>query len=209
MFIIDFDHTLCDTHRWKQMRHQALEHLGISREDIEKTYVLARDAHGKRIYSDQVHADFLGSLGYDREKIVSLLRKTTRNMHIYLFPDARDFLTSLKNRGERIVIMSLGSPAFQEEKIRACNLDSLIDEMILVDDTKKFAVQTVLKNIPSEEIVWWINDRIDETEVVVACNPRLKTVLRSHSAISIAEYEKSGFPFFPTLTNILEYVESQ
>ena len=89
MFIIDFDDTLFNTHAYKQARLRAMKRLGVLPELFWKTYERARtNEDGIFTYSDINHAEILGSLGFDEEKIFKALQKVTNKLENYIFSDS-------------------------------------------------------------------------------------------------------------------------
>ncbi len=206
MFIIDFDDTLFNTKRFKDARRAKLRSLGISDEVCYSSYVLARkDAQGKMTYSDKAHAQCLGSYGFDTAEVFSLLESITKQAHTFLFTETINFLQILKQKQEEIVVLSLGEEEFQKRKIEASGIMPFVDTVFTVNTTKKDIIKQICKRHKKESI-YFINDKVRETQEVVQEFPQLTPVLKVSKSIPISEYNTSHFPKVETLSDIFPLI---
>ena len=137
MFIIDFDDTLFETEKYKQARMMALRDFGVSEQEFWATYQEARnDESGLFAYSDERHTVMLARRGYDDEKVANLLHQATRDAVNFLDREAPAFLIDLKTYQQPLVLLSLGDPATQEEKIKAVDLANDFDCLFLFVEIK-------------------------------------------------------------------------
>lgn len=207
MFIIDFDDTLFDTQHYKRARQKALENLGISEEIFWITYKRARTNElGEMVYSDIRHAQALVHFGFDVEKVMDQFENINKELKKFVFDDTHFFLESLKKSGETLILLSLGDPQIQEMKVKGSGIHDYFERTFFVSDRKIHVVQNVLEHHKPEE-VWFINDKVQETQEIVASFGKILPVLHQSPAIDEEEYKKSGFPYFQTLTEIFSYVK--
>ena len=206
MVIIDFDDTIFNTQAFKRARIEALERVGVSEELYHETYMEARQKDSVLIYSDEAHADALAGRGFSRETVLATL-ESLAGTTTYLFEDSSLFIESLKRRNASLVLLSLGAPAFQEKKIHQSGLENVFDQKYITNTNKADVLLSLLVNEVAP--VWFINDKVDETRALAAQFPKLKPVLHVSSAIAEEEYQKSGLPYFKTLTEIFEYVTAE
>lgn len=206
MYIIDFDDTLFDTQRFKTARLHALSALGVTDEDFWKSY---QDAgcpdNGQFTYSNERHAQMLTHYGYDIEIILDTLKKTIENLQPYLFADTLSFLTGLKETEQPMVLLSLGDPAFQELKVKSSGIHKHFDRMFMVKDAKETVLQHLFESIEPQH-VWFINDKVHETERLLKIYPQMRCVLKRPMHIDRQKYIDSGLPYFDSLTEINTYV---
>lgn len=209
MFIIDFDDTLFRTQDFKTARQEALAQVGVSKAQYDSTYRAARNSSdGLFTYSDERHAEELVKHGFEKEKVFQALQSTTNRIADFLDREAVDFLKGIGRQAASKVLLSLGDPSFQELKVRGSGIDSFFNRLFIVEATKeKIIDELLLKH--SEETVWFINDKVDETKQVATLFPTVRAVLKVSPSIPIAEYETSGLPYFESLLDIATYVAKQ
>ncbi len=208
MFIIDFDDTLFDTHAFKKARLEALLAIGVGEEDYQKTYKLARNnSAGVFTYSDQRHAEILEVHGYDKEKCLQVLKTVTENLAKFLREDAIDFLEELKQKSETMILLSLGDPSFQELKVKNSGIHDYFDRTFMVDDTKIHVVEEIIDGV-KDKAIWFVNDKVGETEEIVSKFPQVKAVLRISDNFPESEYYNSDIPAFKSLKEINDFISN-
>jgi len=193
---------------FKDARVQDLEKLGISRELYEKTYTQARNGeNGLSIYSNRRHSKVLSAYGFDEKQVLENLNKTLKSEVIkkYLYSDAIKFFKNLKKLGKKMILLSLGNPDFQAEKIKALDLEKYFDRVILTNEKKVIKLKEILDTI-NDRPAWFINDRIVENLEAKKLFPELKIVQTVFPFISEAEYKSTGLPYFNTLTEIYDFI---
>lgn len=208
IFVIDFDDTLFDTFGYKHARLQILQTLGVSKDVFWKTYKEARkDGTGAMVYSDRRHAQMLAKENFDEEKVFSLLGSVNKRFSDFVYPDTFVFLEELKKKNIPMILLSLGDPAMQGLKVKGSGVDKYFESMFMVEDTKEHVLRKILASY-CPETTWFINDKVLETQMLHKKFPLINPVLHMSPGIEKQQYIESGLPYFSTLTEILEYVES-
>lgn len=209
MIIIDFDDTLFDTKAWKQARFAPLEALGIPSELVKKTYTDIRNTPGIT-YTNKRHAERLSSHGFPFEEIMKVFDDTTLPPALgrFLFPDAIDALRAFQALGHRLILLTHGDPAFQKIKVHGTGIGEFFDDTYFVDKNKEQFVRPIADGCEEKETVWLINDKVEETRKMIDLCPRLAPVLKVCADFPLRDYEASGFPYFHTLTEIVDYVRT-
>ncbi|HYE60030.1 MAG TPA: hypothetical protein VEA18_02510 [Candidatus Kapabacteria bacterium] len=206
MFIIDFDDTLFDTQRFKKARLDALLACGVSEAIFTESYIKARNnMTGAFTYSDRRHAEILAEYGFDEEKIYEAFMKITAQLPSFLFPDTILFLEKLKTLQKPLILLSLGDSGFQETKVRGAKIHKYFDRRFMVSETKLSIMQHLLQQ-KQDEMVWFIDDKIDETREIAALCPAVHPLLKVSGSIPLPQYEASGMPYFANLLSIYDYV---
>lgn len=209
MFIVDFDDTLFDTQGFKEAKCEALKAYGISDAVYWETYQQARNNDaGEFVYSDEMHARYLSQHGVSEKDAVAALADATNRLPEFLFPDTMSFLKYLKGKGQAMILLSLGEPAFQEQKVKGAGVDQFFDRMFMVTANKQDVVKEVIEH-HSPESVLFINDKVAESVAIKEANPEIQVVLKQSPVIERKAYEASGFAFFDSLTKIQQYVEQK
>jgi 8-oxo-dGTP pyrophosphatase MutT (NUDIX family) len=159
---------------------------------------------GHMVYSDHRHAFLLSKAGFSYEEIVVIFKKTTNECARWLFPDALDLIHSLKKYGEPLILLSLGDPNFQGEKVRGTGIGDFFDQVFMISDSKI----RVISELASEMDVsgWLINDKITETQEIVAAFPNIQAVLKMSPMFSKDEYGGSGLASFQSLLEIGHHI---
>lgn len=207
MFIIDFDDTLFDTQAFKQARLLAVERLGVSEEEFWRTYRDARnDPDGNATYTNERHAETLALIGYDYAEVLAQLESTGGDeLYRYLFSHTIDFLEGLRTHKQPMLLLSLGNPGFQEMKTKGTGVEAYFDRVFFVHDTKAHVLEDIFRTI-EERDVWFVNDKIEETQKLVQQFSVLHAVLKMSERFSKKEYDESDLPHFETLREIGDYI---
>lgn len=210
MFIIDFDDTLFNTRPgFRAARIFALKQLGVLEELYDKTYLEARNSlTGELIYDNKHHAMVLAKYGFNETEVLLALNKTCEPTELerHLFPDARFFLESLKKFNEPLVLLSLGQEEYQYLKVKNLGIARYFDRIFFVSYAKEKIFDEIIKNV-SDKDIWFINDKINETQTIIAKYPFIKAVLKHSLAGTLDRYKESGLSNFSTLTEIYNYVK--
>lgn len=214
MFIIDFDNTIFNTHtdpgNFVEMRKRTLQEIGVSEELYLETSKQINIAvrSGIGVYSDERHAEAISEYGFDKQLVLGVLKKSLgQSLVNFLFPDTIDFLNTLKATGKPMILFSFGNPEFQYEKVKGCDIEKYFDRTFFTDKPKEEVIHELLTHVTHSE-VWFINDKVEETQKVVAAFPEIRAILKISCNNSLVDYENSGLPYFKTLMEIGEYIEN-
>lgn len=205
MYIIDFDDTIFNTKKFKEIRKAALGSFGITEEQYDKSYELARVSQSGIItYTNQRHAEVLAEMGLDRDEVFTALAETTTKevLASLLFDDAHQFLQALSDKTERLVLLSLGEEQFQRQKTVGCGIVDYFDQIMFVQHSKKEVIGDLLK-YDDVEADWFVNDKVQETMDIVKAYPTINAVIKSENT----DLDTAGIPVKQTLTQVLEYIE--
>ncbi len=207
MFIIDFDDTLFETEKYKLARMERLINLGVPEKVFWQSYDAARvDEIGQFAYSDERHAHILADLGYEREKMLVALQSVTKEMTNFLDSEALSFLSDLQDYGQSLVLLSLGDPSTQADKVTAVGIANYFTKIYLVKENKISVLGQLLSGVQSGETAWFINDKPQENTEVAAAFPKLKLVAKMSPRFTEEDYKLSGVPWFKTLSEIQDYI---
>lgn len=208
MFIVDFDDTLFNSFAFKNDRFEAVRQLGVPWELFLETYWQNRtNPDGTTSYTNERHAAALAAHGFPEAKIARAFAESTepRALRKYLFPDTMPFLLFLRSTNRPVVLLSHGDPTFQELKVRGAGLHDLFDRIFFVDGPKASTVGTLLGEV-NDRPVWFINDKVGETQEICKEFNELSVVLKQAEQFAEKEYETSGWPYFKTLHEIQEFL---
>jgi FMN phosphatase YigB (HAD superfamily) len=175
---LDFDDVLFNTQAFLEKLKSIFETYGVSRELFEQTYqaMKAESLGSGFCYSFEAHMDQLRPHGtFDEENLGKERERAIADTAEFLFPDVRDFLAALKEKGYQISILSFGDQSFQEKKINGTGIAEYVAKNIVTDKDKAEALQD--EGIGTAEEVWFFDDRVHFIESVKRAFPTIKTVL--------------------------------
>lgn len=205
---VDFDNTLYDTHALDMNVREVFLRYGVRKEDADRAFFLA--VHGDSgqyfNYTFDAHIDRVRDMGYNipTDEIHGLLTRFLLDK--YQYPDAEEFLRFLRERSERMVLLTAGNPSMQEEKIAATTLAPYFDEVVILQERKEHAVG---QRIDKGGRHLFVNDDVAQNMLMQKKFPNLLVVTKQHPVkYTREELLASGIPSFPTLTDIIRYVES-
>ncbi len=199
MFIIDFDDTLLDTQAYKEARMAALEKFGVAREIYKKTYHQVYYS-----YTHEQHAQALAEQGFSYEAALKILNTCLEDVGQFVFSDAKQFLDNLKKYQQPMILLSFGVKEIQEFKLKAAGFQNYFDQIFTTVGAKEEILEKL--DVSKKLNIWFINDKVEETLKVKEKFPLLRVVLKQCYAYPEADYQRSGLPYFKTLTAIQKYV---
>lgn len=211
MFIVDFDDTLFNSFVFKKDRFEAAHQFGVPLELFLETYWQNRtNPDGTTSYTNERHAAALAAHGFPEDKIARAFAEITkpRALQKYLFPDTIAFLDFLKQTGKPVVLLSHGDPTSQELKVRGVGIHDAFDRVFFVDGPKAPTVGELLNEV-RERPVWFINDKVGETQEIQKEFKELNIVLKQAEQFAEKEYQESGLPYFKTLQEIQKFLDKK
>lgn len=206
MFIVDFDDTLFNTHRFKKARCAGLEAVGVPEDLFWQTYKTARsDKSGVFTYSDEKHAEVLEAYGFDKESIMTAFAIVNKRMSELLFPETIGLLKIVREFGHKIILLSLGNEKFQRLKIDNTGIEKYVDEIFIVEDCKLNVVKDIIENEVSK--IWFLNDKIVEMREIWVAYPQINPIIKLSHSIRDVDRSKVGMPCFTNLVDVEAYVK--
>jgi len=176
--IFDLDHTLLDTEAFKASLSAALSALGPSPERVTETYVetVGRE-DGAYDYDPDVHigllaADIPGSVGL--KEAHRAVEGTVRRIGEHLFPGVAELLDALRDRGVRLVLLTMGNEAWQRRKIAASGLRRFFDAVRTVSADK----HAVIEEYADGGTTVVVNDNGAEIDAMAAVAPEFRYVVK-------------------------------
>jgi len=210
--IIDFDDTLFNAKLLKDDIAAVFGEFGVGPQIFWESYKEARNSRdGKMLYTftfeRQLQVLTKDYIFIDIDQAKQRLNGLLTNQERYVFPDAAEFLATLKSRGTELILLSLGEENFQFKKLENSRLAKFFNQVFLVSDSKLNILSQILGQESSQNVL--VNDKIKETQEIASRYPELRAVLKTRSDVPLSEYANSGLPHFNTLTDIKDYLEHQ
>lgn len=185
-FIIDFDHTLFNTTRFKEELARSVKSLEIDRKLWFETYgKTIRQVKNAYDYNARTHSQILSKkTGIPAPIIEKRLKLVLPQSDKFLYPDTKNFLKFLKNKGGKIILLTLGNIEWQKEKIKNIKIKKYFNKLIYTYWHKKY-LKIKLKENPNSWI--FIND--DPIEI-----KELKKIFPQSIFLRIKRREGKKFP---------------
>jgi len=175
IFFFDFDHTLFDTARLRRDIERIFLKGGVKRASFHDSYQELTHCGG---YGPDAHAELLAAEWRDvsaRESAMSEVAGLMDDARVYVFEGAAELLQALKQRGHRLIILTLGNGNWQRAKIASSGLADLFDQTEIVSGPGRKASRLV--EITSErETVTIIDDNPGELKAVMAVRPGIRCI---------------------------------
>ena len=174
---LDFDDTLFNTRDYYSALKDIFGECGVPRDLFQKSYQELRSETPVKgwCYSFEIHIERLQKyIDFDEESLRKKLKSFILNTKKYLFPDVKDFLSSLQKSKHKICILSFGDVHYQTAKILGTGIAQYIEKNIITNQDKGEALRG---NIDFEDSAWFFDDRIHCIESVKRIFPKIQTVL--------------------------------
>lgn len=208
VIFVDLDSTIYDTSKFREDMFQIFSPLGITREEFFLSYREAAEAPllGYFNYTFKKQIEAVRNRGYAvPDEILAKLEEVLNND--YLYSDAPFFLSYLKRFGEKIILLTAGNRIFQREKVDNTKSNLMVDDVMQVDGGKDLALAPFVK---TGQLLAFINDNLDENIMIKNQYPGVTVVTKFNPDYWIEEQcEKSGLPWFKTLTEITKYLDKK
>lgn len=162
ILIFDLDNTLLDIEKFKKDKSSI---FGISPEENELQGNMIFKEKGLN-YNPEAHIKFLRESGHiktdaEEEKVKNEFWKLIKNIDKYLFPGVEETLAFLKERGHRLILITLGDPAIQKPKVDNSRIKRYFEKIIY--ETKDKSQNDFIKQLAGlEDDIIIINDRANQ-----------------------------------------------
>lgn len=185
--VFDFDNTLFDTERRKQLLYDMAMLHGYSRDEAKQMYDDARVVGEKIVISLSSFLSILQerATGDGRQFRAVDVSTLIQKMHHGngLLPGAKKLLHWCHQLPVKMYLLSLGVRGWQEEKVAQAGIAPLFgDERIVytdkVDDGKQKSLRALFGSEFTGAQTLLFNDKPDETTVLLAAFPDLITCVR-------------------------------
>lgn len=204
---IDLDDTIYDTKKFKEDIYKVFQPLGIGYEDFIRAYRRAAELPklGYFHYTFEKQIEAVREFGIEvpdavLAKLNGLLAKN------YIISDAKEFLAYLKRICGKVILLTAGTRDFQARKIEAIQAARLVDEVNQIDGGKDEVLRPLVEN---NKMILFINDNLDENIMIKNAFPAIEVLTKFNSSYwTDDDCEKSGLPWFKTLKDIQEYLQS-
>lgn len=206
---VDFDYTLYDTEQAKLGVYHVLERYGVSRDDAESTFNLALHGTGPEPFFDYTfegHIELVAKLGYRFPRKRMLADMSRILAESYQESDAEFFLSALRGRVDRLVLLTAGSESFQRAKIDSTSIARFFDDIHILHE-KKDAYVAGVGDFGARHL--FVNDNLRENAAVGKLCPNIVVVTKYHYAKHTDdELRRTNFPFFRKLSDIIPYIDA-
>lgn len=207
MFILDFDDTLFDTHRFVEDIYALFESIHIPRtisETSMQTCIVSGEGE-QYGYSFEKHIDVLRAMNFDIDR-TDILKKLHRLLadHDYIFKDTLSFLVSLQRYEFPIYILTDGQKEFKQKKYYSSNIPTYIDKLITVQGHKEIYIASIIDQYPN---IFFINDNLQENHIIKKQFPKIHVITKYnpyHIQTNITP--QIDIPIFDSLTEIETYI---
>lgn len=203
---VDLDDTLYNTRKLKEDIYKIFEPSGISKEDFilayRRTAELPMLGYYNYTFSKQVKA--VRDLGFNVNEDELVPKLNNLLVQNYVLPGADDFLISLKNICDKLVLLTAGNIEFQAKKIEASEIKLYFDELVQVDGGKDLVLAPYMDK---KENVLFINDNLEENKMMKNKYPDLTVFsVLNLSYWTENDYLESGIPVFKNFEEIKKYL---
>lgn len=179
IIFIDFDDVLFNTKSFKDELALVFDKNQVTKENFDGYYLdyPRRKPDGTlEKYDIGKHIEILDKkFRVDTRELRVDVEKLMDRSSEYLFPDSVEFLKQFSV--EQIYIVSFGDTPFQEMKIGNCNIGGFCEKIIITDSLKSHEIgNALLKTDSGREKIFFIEDRIDQIDMVKKTIPEVTTV---------------------------------
>lgn len=207
MIYIDFDMTLYNTEEFVKdictIFHRHGVPLDIAYEAKEKA--VNTDVMLHFDYTFERHIAAVQSLGHPVETELVLKELRTLLTDTYVFEGAIEFITTLKQSGHTITLLTAGNADFQRSKVQGSGINIHVHQEVYIPGGKDVYVHERMVN----EKTFFINDNGRENVLVKKMNPEVCVVTKLNPAKNYAHIlQELDIPIYSTFEEILSYVNS-
>lgn len=169
--IFDFDHTVFDMSEMHLSIKDAMVKLGVKEDHYQELYnevthwkLFTQRALGQRIQKHyNIHSD----------EVVKVLDGLAKESALYIYDDVTAGFDQLKEKGHKILLLSWGSPEWQDKKIQHSGIMHHCEEVVSIPEIKAAYLK---EHHPHHECLVLIDDKPAELKAVQESEPNMKLV---------------------------------
>ncbi|MFA6525514.1 MAG: hypothetical protein WCT33_04590 [Patescibacteria group bacterium] len=134
--VLDFDHTLFDTEKFKQALQDRLAMFGVTGDQFNSNYRIVKERSG--YYNYREHLKLLAQAEeLDENDLLLSFNEIVNSANEFLFPDTLDFLKALKLIPKsELYLLTFGQDEFQQAKVEASSIKLYFREVIDTIESK-------------------------------------------------------------------------
>ncbi|MFA6272102.1 MAG: HAD family hydrolase [Patescibacteria group bacterium] len=134
--VLDFDHTLFDTEKFKQALQDRLAMFGVTGDQFNSNYRIVKERSG--YYNYREHLRLLAQTEeLDENDLLLNFNEIVNSANEFLFPDTVDFLNALKSIPKsELYLLTFGQDEFQQAKVEASGIKAYFREIIDTVESK-------------------------------------------------------------------------
>ena len=172
---IDFDDVIFNTKFFKCGLENLFLHRGIPLKIFKKHYIDPNDCRAIKTFDPWKHAEFIHkNLPFDLDGLNDDIEKFLNNSSpMYIFPDVFDFIEAVGS--DNLNVLSFGEQEFQGRKIRNSNIQNHIKNIFITETSKCDVISDLIKS-KKNEVVYFIDDRIEQIVEVKKKFPHIITI---------------------------------
>lgn len=134
--VLDFDHTLFDTEKFKQALQDRMAMFGVTVDQFNYNYRIVKEQAG--YYNYREHLRLLSQAEeLDENDLLLSFTEIINTASEYLFSDTLNFLDKLKAiTGSELYLLTFGQDEFQQAKVEASGLKKYFKEIVDTVESK-------------------------------------------------------------------------
>jgi len=203
--ILDLDYTLLDTGRFKEALASVFAACGIDEQRFRQTYRQTAEYDPSAYdYDLERHIRLIAEdLTCPADQLRAEVEAVLRRCAEFLYPGAKEFVVELRQRGFRVILMTMGNAGWQNMKVNHSGLAELFDETVLVRADKAAALS---RFDTAEPPVFVVNDNYFEVRSMRAAKPNHNYIIKRGPKET---RDDLGVPILDTFDQILEEIQRQ
>ncbi len=205
LIILDFDHTLFNTSKFKKELFSCLADLGIDSNLFTNTYhQVVNRQQGSYDWDINVHLQCLQKdtnfpLEAGKKRIEEVINGSAK----YLYSDAKWFLKRLNEDNHKLLLASWGNVDFQKKKIQNTGIKKYFERVILSQKSKKQSLERVIKD--ADQLIF-ITDNPKEMKIVIKDSANIIPILSKRRNAKEYAQPIKDIPTFPNLKLLYKFI---
>lgn len=181
--ILDFDKTLFDSDAFRKALGDVFARQGVSSEDFYATYWMSRTRYPQWTPEHQIELLVDKYKQIDADKLISDTDALCIASEKLVYNDTIPFLSSLKNAGHELHVLSFGDEYIQGKKINGCGIAKYLSSVkVTPNKDKSQEIPSYLGN-NNDRSTFFIDDNKDILRSVKMKYPYVVTILMSRDGV--------------------------